>query len=89
MDVRNTKYPDNLLRELGITEVTEKRKSDLEKALSMLDENSRNLLKMRYEQRMKYTQMKNVLNCSSQVARSKTEKALIKFMSRDYRKYIC
>ena len=81
MNVRNTKYPDNLLGELGIG-VNESTTRNLNTVLDELDTDKRRLIDMRYKYRMSYVEMSNVLGESKELLRSKTEHLLLKLMDK-------
>lgn len=76
MNVHNTKYPDNILGELGLA-VNENTERDLETALDELGEDKRRLIEMRYKYRMSYVEIGNVTGCSKQTARNRTEHIIL------------
>ena len=81
MNVHNTKYPDNILGEIGL-EVNEATVKDLEKALDELGEDKRRLIEMRYKYRMSYIEIGNVIECSKQTARNRAEHIILELLDR-------
>lgn len=81
MNVRNTKYPDNLLSEIGIG-VNESTTRNLKTVLDELDTDKRRLIDMRYKYRMSYVEMSNVIGESKELLRAKTEHLLLKLMDK-------